>query len=132
FVAGEGLPGLGGLGAEALELHQDLDGRLVVRRVEDLDDVVAAERHVHADELAACLVDDALALLDPLAPGRQPRDALSRPAHQRHVVRHAGTISTVRLNAYLARAGVASRRKADELIKAGRVLVNAHPGALNT
>jgi 23S rRNA pseudouridine2605 synthase len=41
-------------------------------------------------------------------------------------------IRTVRLNAYLARAGVASRRKADELIKAGRVRVNGEPGALNT
>jgi 23S rRNA pseudouridine2605 synthase len=38
----------------------------------------------------------------------------------------------VRLNAYLARAGVASRRGADELIKAGRVHVNGEPGALNT
>jgi 23S rRNA pseudouridine2605 synthase len=38
----------------------------------------------------------------------------------------------VRLNAYLARAGVASRRRADELIKAGRVRVNGAPGALNT
>ncbi len=38
----------------------------------------------------------------------------------------------MRLNAYLARAGVASRRKADELIKAGRVSVNGEPGALNT
>jgi 23S rRNA pseudouridine2605 synthase len=38
----------------------------------------------------------------------------------------------VRLNAYLARAGVASRRGADELIKAGRVSVNGHPGQLNT
>jgi 23S rRNA pseudouridine2605 synthase len=37
----------------------------------------------------------------------------------------------VRLNAYLARAGVASRRGADELIKAGRVLVNGEPGELN-
>jgi 23S rRNA pseudouridine2605 synthase len=38
----------------------------------------------------------------------------------------------VRLNAYLARAGVASRRGADELIKAGRVSVNGGPGELNT
>jgi len=38
----------------------------------------------------------------------------------------------VRLNAYLARAGVASRRKADELIKAGRVTVNGEAGQLNT
>jgi 23S rRNA pseudouridine2605 synthase len=38
----------------------------------------------------------------------------------------------VRLNAYLARAGVASRRGADELIKAGRVSVNGEPGQLNT
>jgi 23S rRNA pseudouridine2605 synthase len=38
----------------------------------------------------------------------------------------------VRLNAYLARAGVASRRGADVLIKAGRVTVNGEPGQLNT
>jgi 23S rRNA pseudouridine2605 synthase len=38
----------------------------------------------------------------------------------------------VRLNAYLARAGVASRRGADDLIKAGRVVVNGEPGQLNT
>jgi 23S rRNA pseudouridine2605 synthase len=38
----------------------------------------------------------------------------------------------VRLNAWLARAGVASRRKSDELIKAGRVTVNGAPGQLNT
>jgi 23S rRNA pseudouridine2605 synthase len=38
----------------------------------------------------------------------------------------------MRLNAWLARAGVASRRKADELIKAGRVTVNGEPGQLNT
>jgi 23S rRNA pseudouridine2605 synthase len=38
----------------------------------------------------------------------------------------------VRLNAYLARAGVASRRGADELIKAGRVRVNGRRGELNT
>jgi 23S rRNA pseudouridine2605 synthase len=38
----------------------------------------------------------------------------------------------VRLNAYLARAGVASRRGADEVILAGRVRVNGEPGQLNT
>jgi 23S rRNA pseudouridine2605 synthase len=38
----------------------------------------------------------------------------------------------VRLNAYLARAGVSSRRRADELIKAGRVTVNGELGQLNT
>src|SRR2546428_3094793 len=36
----------------------------------------------------------------------------------------------VRLNAFIARAGVASRRAADELIKAGRVRVNGEPGRL--
>jgi pseudouridine synthase len=39
---------------------------------------------------------------------------------------------SVRLNAYLARAGIASRRASDELIKAGRVTVNGEPGELNT
>ena len=38
----------------------------------------------------------------------------------------------MRLNAYLARAGLASRRGADELILAGRVRVNGEPGQLNT
>jgi 23S rRNA pseudouridine2605 synthase len=38
----------------------------------------------------------------------------------------------MRLNAYLARAGIASRRASDELIKAGRVRVNDLPGELNT
>ena len=38
----------------------------------------------------------------------------------------------MRLNAYLARAGVASRRRADALIRAGRVRVNGAPGELNT
>jgi 23S rRNA pseudouridine2605 synthase len=38
----------------------------------------------------------------------------------------------VRLNVYLARSGVASRRGADELIKAGRVTVNGAAGQLNT
>jgi len=37
----------------------------------------------------------------------------------------------MRLNAFLARAGVASRRGADRLIKAGRVSVNGRQGQLN-
>jgi 23S rRNA pseudouridine2605 synthase len=41
-------------------------------------------------------------------------------------------MASVRLNAYLARTGVASRRAADDLIKAGRVTVNGEPGQLNT
>lgn len=38
----------------------------------------------------------------------------------------------MRLNAYLARAGIASRRGSDELIKAGRVRVNDEVGRLDT
>ena len=38
----------------------------------------------------------------------------------------------MRLNAFLARAGVASRRRADELIREGRVLVNGKTGEFNT
>jgi 23S rRNA pseudouridine2605 synthase len=38
----------------------------------------------------------------------------------------------MRLNSWLARAGVASRRGADELIRSGRVTVNGRPGQLNT
>jgi 23S rRNA pseudouridine2605 synthase len=38
----------------------------------------------------------------------------------------------MRLNAYIARTGVASRRGADELIKTGRVRVNGVRGELNT
>src|SRR5438067_9101944 len=50
----------------------------------------------------------------------------------RMCVEHWSNNGPMRLNAYLARAGVASRRGADELIKAGRVRVNGEPGALNT
>ncbi|MBA3734874.1 MAG: rRNA pseudouridine synthase [Actinobacteria bacterium] len=38
----------------------------------------------------------------------------------------------MRLNAYLARAGIASRRGSDDLIKEGRVKVNEELGQLNT
>src|SRR4051812_5444957 len=41
------------------------------------------------------------------------------------------TGAAVRLNAYLSRAAVASRRKADQLIKEGRVKVNGRSGSLN-
>jgi pseudouridine synthase len=41
-------------------------------------------------------------------------------------------IEPVRLNAYLARAGVASRRGADELIRSGRVRVNGEEAGLAT
>jgi 23S rRNA pseudouridine2605 synthase len=118
--------------AVALELHQDLGGRLVVGGLEDLDHVVAAERDIDPDQAPARRLDHVLALFDPLAPGGQARDALRSPAHQRHVVRHQAIMTGMRLNAYLARTGVASRRGADELIKAGRVLVNGEPGQLNT
>jgi 23S rRNA pseudouridine2605 synthase len=37
----------------------------------------------------------------------------------------------MRLNAFLAKAGLASRRGADDLIKSGRVKVNERPGQLN-
>jgi pseudouridine synthase len=38
----------------------------------------------------------------------------------------------VRLNAYLARAGIASRRASEELIRAGRVTVNGETAGLST
>src|SRR5213079_2786448 len=50
----------------------------------------------------------------------------------RMCVEHWSNNGPMRLNAFLARAGVASRRRADELIKAGRVTVNGEPGQLNT
>jgi 23S rRNA pseudouridine2605 synthase len=120
------------LGAVSLQLEQDLGSGVVVGGLEDLDHVVAPERDVDADEAAAGGVDDALAFLDALAPGGQAREPLRGPAHQGDVVRHSGEYNAVRLNAYLARAGIASRRRADELIKAGRVAVNGAQGELNT
>src|SRR5438094_789309 len=88
LLAREGAKCLRVLGPVPLELQDDLGRCFVVRRLEDLDHVVAAERDVNADEAAAGLADDPLAVLDTLAPGRQARDTLRGPAHQRHVVRH--------------------------------------------
>ena len=51
------------------------------------------------------------------------------PAHGGNTL---ARMRAMRLNAYLARAGVASRRRADELIRGGRVRVNGEPGELNT
>jgi pseudouridine synthase len=52
---------------------------------------------------------------------------------QRTASRGAGAIiASVRLNAYLARAGIASRRRAEELIRAGRVRVNGDVASLPT
>ena len=52
------------------------------------------------------------------------RSAMSRTTRER-----TRQNARVRLNAYLARAGIASRRGADELIKAGRVTVNGARGS---
>src|SRR5213593_3936119 len=76
------------LGTVPLELRDDLERRIVVRRLEHLDHVVLAERHPDADELPARLLDRPLALLDAVAPCRETHAALGRPLHQRDVVRH--------------------------------------------
>src|SRR5439155_8447993 len=76
FLARERAQRLGVLRAVALELHHDLDRDLVVGCLEDLDDVVAPERDVDADELPAGLLDRELPLLDALAPSRQARETL--------------------------------------------------------
>src|SRR5581483_8781168 len=88
LFAREGAERLRRLGAVAAEARHDLERRVVVGSLEDLDDVVAAERHPDADELAARLLDLALAVLDPVAPRGQAHATLRRPAHQRDVVRH--------------------------------------------
>src|SRR5581483_11780760 len=66
------------------------------------------------------------------ADGEALRRARARASACRAVPAQARNGLVLRLNAWLARAGVASRRGADELIKAGRVTVNGDPGRLNT
>src|SRR5262249_2733826 len=66
-------------------------------------------------------------------PNLLPDSIVSRiPSHVAPETASKETQFAVRLNAYLARTGVASRRKADDLIVAGRVRVNGEPGQLNT
>src|SRR5437016_5621283 len=88
LLARERAQRLGLLAAGCAELCDDLERDLVVGRLEHLDDVVAAERHPNADELPARLLDQPLAVLDAVAPRRQPGASLRRPAHERDVVRH--------------------------------------------
>ena len=68
FFARERAEGLRVLGAIALELEHDLHRKVVVRRAEDLDDVIAPERHVDADQLPSRVFDHPLAFFDALAP----------------------------------------------------------------
>ena len=61
--------------------------------------------------------------------GRRASSSSPRSRAQRET---ASDNERVRLNRFLARGGIASRRAADELIKAGRVSVNGKRGELNT
>ena len=67
--------------------------------------------------------------------GNSPRTATSRPVQRlnRKKTNKPAEQASVRLNKYLSAAGIASRRKADELIQQGRVTVNGSPvGDLGT
>ena len=88
LVAGEAAERLGRDAAVPHDREEDLGGGLVVGRLEDLDQVVAAEGHERVDELAAALLDRALGLLDAVAPGGHAADAAGRPLHQRDVDGH--------------------------------------------
>ena len=75
------------------DLDEDLVRGLVVGRLEDLDDVVAPERHVGVDEPAAAGLDRPLGLLDPVAPGRNAGHPLRGELHQGDVDRHRGIMT---------------------------------------
>src|SRR5580693_6811887 len=47
-----------------------------------------------------------------------------RPQSDRPAKNQTGRVRALRLNRYLAAAGIGSRRKSDELIAAGRVTIN--------
>lgn len=67
-------------------------------------------------------------------PGTRPGQEDTAGAGHRRARKASGSADNggVRLNAFLARAGVASRRGADELIRAGRVRVNGEVAGLAT
>ena len=77
----------------AADGQEDLVRGLVVGRLEDLDDVVAAEGHVRVDEAAAPRLDRLLGLLDAVAPGRHAGHAVRGPLHEGDVDRHAGIMT---------------------------------------
>ena len=93
LVAAEAAEGLRVDASVLRDGEEDLVGGLVVGRVEDLDQVVAAERDVRVDQLPAALADLPLRLLDPVAPGGEAADPLRRPLHQRDVDRHGRIIT---------------------------------------
>ena len=112
------LPRLDDLGGDADEIRERLDSRR--REAAGLAAATARFPTPWGGELVA---------LPPATRGR------AYPRISRRSVPSSGRTRNncrMRLNAYLARAGVASRRGADELIKAGRVRVNGEPGQLNT
>src|SRR5665213_1458872 len=61
-----------------------------------------------------------------------PTSSRSRfaPSHARYEHRHMTVDTTMRIQRALARAGVASRRKSEDLVSAGRVTVNGTPAQL--
>ncbi|MDR2682639.1 MAG: pseudouridine synthase, partial [Dysgonamonadaceae bacterium] len=61
----------------------------------------------------------------PMKPGAAPRFSTPKPSKYRE--EHFDPNELLRLNRYLANAGVCSRREADEFIKAGLVKVNGEP-----
>ena len=137
-VVGHGLAGLDGTvlgGSRVRRLTVQPEGRIEPELVAV---AFANERSdVPEDPFAARLRCDrsGLGVLREVQPGEGTRGGDRRrdgDANDQPVLHEARDNNRMRLNAYLARAGLASRRKADELIVAGRVTVNGEPGQLNT
>ncbi len=106
--------------------------------VEDVDvlgaALVGAARDLPRDLFLADVARDGdeLTGLDVRAEDREIGELVLPRFDPGHRGRTLARMRPMRLNAYLARAGVASRRRADELIRDGRVRVNGEPGELNT